>query len=356
MELWAVVPFIAMITVECTDVGQTTLTKAAMSRGMSPLIYVVYSSVLGTLFLLPSFILQRRKDPPLTFSVMRNFFLIGLIGTCLGQILGFTGIRYSSPTLASAMGNLIPAFTFLLAIIFRLEILDMKRSSSQAKSLGTMVSISGAFIVTLYKGPPIIIIPSHSDVPSQLLLSSQSNWIIGGLLLAVTCFLAALWNIVQTAAMKEYPSEIAVVFYSSLIGTIQCAIVSLIAERNPTAWELKPGMELVAIVYSAIFGTVYRSLVHTWTLHRKGPVFVSMFRPLGIVIAVAMGVTFLGDTLHIGSVIGAIVIALGFYAVMWGKAKEQKMIETDDQVIYSSANSSTQRMPLLPNNVMDMNP
>ncbi|KAF5203597.1 Wat1-related protein [Thalictrum thalictroides] len=298
----------------------------------------------------------RRNYPPLTFSILRKFFLIGLIGNCFGEILGYLGIRYSSPTLGSAMGNLIPAFTFLLAIVFRMEILDLKRSSSQAKALGTIVSISGAFIVTLYKGLPIIIIPSDSDVvPDQLLLSSQSNWIIGGLLLAVTSFLVALWNIVQTAAMKEYPSEIAVVFYSSLIGTIQCAIVALMAERNPTAWELKPGMELAAIVYAAIFGKVYRNLVHTWTLHRKGPVFVSMFRPLGIIIAVAMGVTFLGDTLHIGSVIGAIVIALGFYGVMWGKAKEEKMIETNE-VIYS-ANSSTQRMPLLSNNnVMDMNP
>jgi len=31
----------------------------------------------------------------------------------------FTGVSYSSPTLASAMGQLIPAFTFLLAVIFR---------------------------------------------------------------------------------------------------------------------------------------------------------------------------------------------------------------------------------------------
>ncbi|KAF5186258.1 Wat1-related protein [Thalictrum thalictroides] len=119
MDLWDVVPFIAMITVECTDVGQTTLSKAAMSRGMSPLVYVVYSNVLGTLFLLPSFFLQRRNYPPLTFSILRKFFLIGLIGNCFGEILGYLGIRYSSPTLGSAMGNLIPAFTFLLAIVFR---------------------------------------------------------------------------------------------------------------------------------------------------------------------------------------------------------------------------------------------
>ena len=32
----------------------------------------------------------------------------------------------------------------------------------------------------------------------------------------------------------------------------------------------------------------------------KGPVYVAMFKPLSIAIAVALGVMFLGDTLHVG--------------------------------------------------------
>lgn len=40
--------------------------------------------------------------------------------------------------------------------------------------------------------------------------------------------------------------------------------------------------------------------VHTWVLRIKGPVYVAMFKPLSIVIAVALGVIFLGDTLYLG--------------------------------------------------------
>lgn len=40
--------------------------------------------------------------------------------------------------------------------------------------------------------------------------------------------------------------------------------------------------------------------IHTWALRLKGPVYVAMFKPLSIAIAVAMGVMFLGDTLHLG--------------------------------------------------------
>jgi sensor histidine kinase YesM len=35
------------------------------------------------------------------------------------QIMGYIAINYSSPTLAAAIGNLVPAFTFMLAVIFR---------------------------------------------------------------------------------------------------------------------------------------------------------------------------------------------------------------------------------------------
>jgi ABC-type siderophore export system fused ATPase/permease subunit len=45
--------------------------------------------------------------------------MFGLEGRFLAQICGYKGIEYSSPTLASAISNLTPAFTFILAIIFR---------------------------------------------------------------------------------------------------------------------------------------------------------------------------------------------------------------------------------------------
>ncbi|KAF6159881.1 hypothetical protein GIB67_032965 [Kingdonia uniflora] len=312
-------PFAGMITIEFTDVGLTTLSKAAMSRGMSPFVYVVYYNALGTFLLLPSFIKNRKERPPLTFSILCRFFLLGLIGIGFAQTLAFVGISYSSPTLCAAMGNLMPAFTFILAVIFRMERLNLRHSSSRAKSLGTVVSISGAFIVTLYKGPPVIIYSHH------LIFLPQPNWVLGGTLLAITCLLASIWIVLQAATIKEYPSQTTIVFFYCFFGTIQAAIFSLILERDPSAWTIKPDIELVAILYSGVFGSVFRVCVHTWGIQKKGPLYVAMFRPLGIVIAVVMGVSFLGDTLHVGSVVGAIVITFGFYAVMWGKANEEKM-------------------------------
>lgn len=78
-----------------------------------------------------------------------------------------------------------------------MERIALKGRSSQAKVLGTIVSIAGAFIVTLYKGPPIIIASSQSISLHQSLKSSHPNWILGGIFLTAEYILVPMWYIVQ---------------------------------------------------------------------------------------------------------------------------------------------------------------
>ncbi|KAG4965543.1 hypothetical protein JHK85_040518 [Glycine max] len=64
-----------------------------------------------------------RVVPPLSFSIASKIILIGMIGTSC-QIMYYVGVSYSSTTLASSIANLEPAFTFILAIIFRNRSVD----------------------------------------------------------------------------------------------------------------------------------------------------------------------------------------------------------------------------------------
>ena len=57
---------------------------------------------------------------------------------------------------------------------------------------------------------------------------------------------------------------------------------------------------MVIIDLQAIFVISLRSLVYTWACRQKGPVYVAMFNPLGMVIALGMGFIFLGDPLYLG--------------------------------------------------------
>ncbi|XP_065860985.1 WAT1-related protein At3g28050-like [Euphorbia lathyris] len=333
-------PFVGMIMAECAQVGLMIISKIAMSKGMSSFIFVFYSNLLASLILLPLSLLFHRSDrPPLSFSIVSQFFLLGLFG-CLANLFGYAGINLSSPTLATSMLNLVPGLIFILAVAFRLEKLDLRTSSAVAKSIGTIVSIGGAFIMTYYRGPPVVMTPLNS---SHQLLLQFSNWVIGGLLLAVDSLLTSAWVIIQAFILKKYHAELIVVFFYFFFVSILSAIASLVVERDPSAWSLKPNIRSVAVLYSGVFGSAFQVGITSWCLRQTGPVFVSMFKPLGIVIAAAVGVIFLGDTLYLGSFVGATVIVIGFYAVIWGKSKEQKMV-VDAGI---SNESSSQKVPFL---------
>ncbi|CAH2080014.1 unnamed protein product, partial [Thlaspi arvense] len=321
-----VVPFAAMFTVECTTVGSNTLYKAATLKGLNFYVFVFYSYVVSTVLLLPlSFIFGRsRRLPSPKSPLFFKIFILGILGFT-SQIVGCKGIEYSSPTLSSAISNLTPAFTFTLAVIFRMERVVLRSTASQAKIIGAIVSISGALVVVLYKGPKVLAAASvtpSSPLLHQNLTSSESSWIIGGLLLASQFFLLSVWYILQTRVMEVYPEGISVVFFYNVFATLISGPVCFFAESNLTSWVLKPDISLAAIIYSGVFVSLFSAVTHTWGLHLKGPVYISLFRPLSIAIAVAMGAIFLGDALHLGSVIGSVILSFGFYTVIWGKARE----------------------------------
>lgn len=337
-------PFVGMIMAEVAQVGLIILSKKAMANGMTNFIFIFYSNAIAALLLFPtSFFIHRFERPPITFSTLCRFFFLALLGY-LAQAFGYAGIYYGSATLSTSMLNLVPGFTFVLAVLFRMEQLDWKKFSSLAKSLGTIVSIAGAFIVTLYKGPALLKGVSSVNSSLQPLFSEDSNWILAGLFLAVDCIMASAYTIVQAFILKKYPAELIVVFFYCFFVAIQSAVTCLVVERDISAWSLKPKLRLLAVLYSGVFGSALQVGIITWCLHQTGPVFVSMFKPIGIVISVVLGFLFLGDAFYLGSLIGATVIVVGFYSVLWGKAKDI------EDVGVRSLESKGQQTPLLEEN------
>ncbi|KAK4485782.1 hypothetical protein RD792_008429 [Penstemon davidsonii] len=341
-------PYVGMVLASIAQVGLMIISKRAMASGMTNFTFVAYSNALASLLLLPLSLLIHRSSnrPPLTLLLLCGFFSLGFLG-CSAQLTGYTGINYTSAAFASAMLNLIPGFTFVLALIFRMEKLACRSSSFLAKAIGTVVSISGAFIVTLYRGPQLMTLQSSSKLHYHQYTTynndiSQSSWIIGGLFLAVDCAVSSGYIIVQAIILRKYPAELIIVFFYCFFAAILSTVVSLIVDRDLSAWALQPNIRLIAVLYSGVFGSAFQVSITTWCLHRKGPLFVAMFHPLGIVIAAVLGIIFLGDILYLGSLVGSIIIVIGFYSVMWGKANEVKVIDNSE-----SSDSFSGTAPLL---------
>ncbi|XP_022632389.1 WAT1-related protein At5g40240 isoform X2 [Vigna radiata var. radiata] len=295
-------PFVGMMAAMLTQSGSMVVIKVAMIDDINKYVMVVYSFALSTILLLPfALFLHRSERPPLTFSALCSFFLLAFFGSS-GTIMAYVGIELSSPTLASALLNLVPAFTFILALIFRMEEVRWRNSSSQAKVLGTIASIAGAFVVILYKGP--LIFKTHSTNFSNQILqfSTQINWILGGIFCIADSIFTSMWYIYQ------------------------CGVFALIAVRDPTEWKLNLDIGLIGILYQAIVATMIRYLLCTWCVLKAGPLFCSMFKPVAIIFTAFMGAIFLSDDFSLGSLIGAVIIVVGFYAVLWGKSKEESEI------------------------------
>lgn len=89
---------------------------------------------------------------------------------------------------------------FLLIILFmihcnRLEAIDVKSPRGLAKIVGTVLSLTGALIMILYKGHTI---QSLKGAPFHLGgKMAHNNWIKGTILTVVSCISWSLWYILQ---------------------------------------------------------------------------------------------------------------------------------------------------------------
>jgi hypothetical protein len=83
-----------------------------------------------------------------------------------------------------------------------MEKIAIKTRTTQAKVWGSIISISGGFIVTFYKGKSITNIAHNSSSfllqhSNGIVTSVDINWVIGGLLLTVSNILLTIWFIAQ---------------------------------------------------------------------------------------------------------------------------------------------------------------
>ncbi|KAE8688309.1 WAT1-related protein [Hibiscus syriacus] len=330
-----VAPFTVMVIMEACTIALTILAKTALTGGLSPFVFVVYTNVIGSSLLLPfSFLYHRRESTQqslFTFPLLLRIFFLGLTGIAVSQNLAFLGLSYSSPIVVCATGLLLPCLSFLLSIILRTTKLDWRRSSSQAKMMGTLISLAGFIFVELYRGPfirtsPISLARPLQALPKLLVFYSTPNrWVLGGILLAAANLSVSIWNTIQMGTVKHYPQVMKVASFYSLVGTIQCFVFSLFMERDLDAWKLKHNRDLLLIVVTGIFGSIIRSNVHLACTRMKGPFYVPMFKPFGILFATIFGTSFFTNSLQYGSVIGTMIAGTGYYALMWGQIREAEL-------------------------------
>ncbi|KAJ3691882.1 hypothetical protein LUZ61_021046 [Rhynchospora tenuis] len=323
-------PALAMVAVQVGFAGLNIVSKLAMDSGMSPFVMITYRNIIATIFLAPlAFLLERKTIMELKGKILFQLFLCSIFGATLNQISYFVGLKYSSPTIACALSNMLPAITFVMAIPFRMETVRIKTASGQAKVSGTLLCVGGSMLMTFYKGSIIKLWGPHihwryaatATATSASTIDSH-HMAFGAVLVIASCFAWAVWFIIQAKMCKSFGSPYTSSTLLCFMAGMQCFVIGSVVHRKWSVWALGWDIRLAAVLYIGVVGSGLAFALMSWCIQRRGPLFVSMFSPLLLVIVAILGWAILDDKIFIGSVVGSVLIVGGLYLVLWGKGRE----------------------------------
>ncbi|XP_006410932.2 WAT1-related protein At2g37460 isoform X1 [Eutrema salsugineum] len=329
-------PFISVVLLQVGLAGMDILSKAVLNKGMSNYVLVVYRHAVATVVMAPfAFYFDNRKvRPKMTLMIFFKISLLGLLEPVIDQNLYYLGMKYTTATFATAMYNVLPAITFVLAYIFGLERVKLRCIRSAGKVVGTLATVGGAMIMTLVKGPVLDLFWTKGSSAQNTNGTDIHSAIKGAVLVTIGCFSYACFMILQAVTLRTYPAELSLTAWICLMGTIEGTAVALVMEKgNPGAWAIGWDTKLLTATYSGIVCSALAYYIGGVVMKTRGPVFVTAFSPLCMIIVAIMSTVIFAEQMYLGRVLGAVVICAGLYLVIWGKGKDYEYpstLQTDD--------------------------
>ncbi|CAL5051744.1 unnamed protein product [Urochloa decumbens] len=327
-------PYLYMVLLMVGFSGMYIVSVASLRRGMSHFVIVVYRNFVATVLMTPfALIFERGVRPKMTPMIFLKVMGLVLLEPVLDQNMYYLGAKLTSAGFASALVNILPAVTFIMALLLRMEKLRLRSLHSQAKIFGTVCTVAGAVLMVLYHGP-VVPFPwspsahhhaSAAGAAAAAAASSQSGaaWLNGVAMVIGSCVCWAGFFILQSNTLQSYPAEISLAALICGLGTLASGAVALVAERRDmSVWVIGFDTRLFTVVYSGIVCSGVAFYVQGIVTRVRGPVFVTAFQPLCMIFTTIMGSTILKEETTMGSVIGAAIIVVGLYALIWGKSKD----------------------------------
>ncbi|TQD99928.1 hypothetical protein C1H46_014432 [Malus baccata] len=299
-------PVMMMLVVQAAYVGMNISYKLVAEVGMNFTVLVAYRNMFSAALMLPLALIFERA------TMAQNFYI---------ESLGLTSATY-----AVAFNNLIPVITFLIALCFRMEKLAIGTRTGRAKVVGTLVCVGGTMIFTFYKGHQIVIwstdvnlLRKYSHQNSHVLHRNTRTQLLGSVLALCSSISFALWLIFQKKMTRDYPCQYSSTALMSIMASIQSTAFALCRERDWSQWKLGWDIKLFTAVYSSM------------------TLFVAIFNPLGLLLVALAATLLLDEKLHLGSILGGVLIICGLYMVLWSQREELKtMTEQPPSVLEES--------------------
>ncbi|PON83504.1 Plant-drug/metabolite exporter [Trema orientale] len=333
--------YLVVILIQTIYAGMVLLTKATFDGGMNNYIFAFYRQVAGTVVLIPLAIIFERKNAiPLSVFTFCKIFMLAFLGITLPLNASSIALAYTTATLGAAIANCLPVATFFLALLFRMEKVKIRTAHGVVKLAGIVVCMAGVATLAFYEGPHLKPFLHHHTLEyhdtqkhhQSHLSSSHKRWAIGCLLFLVSTVAWSSWLVLQAQVLRSYPAKLRFTSLQCLSSSVQCFVLAVALERDPSQWKLGWNIRLLTVVYCGTLITSLSYYLQAWVIQKKGPVFQAMSQPLTLIITMIGSVLLLGEAITLGSVLGGTLLVISLYAVLWGKSKEEQTPENHDNL------------------------
>uniref|UniRef100_A0A453PQ80 WAT1-related protein n=1 Tax=Aegilops tauschii subsp. strangulata TaxID=200361 RepID=A0A453PQ80_AEGTS len=319
-------PYLAMVLLQVGFAGMYIIAVASLKRGMSHFVLVVYRNLVATAVMAPfALYFERGVRPKMTITIFIKIMGLALLEPVLDQNLYYMGANLTSAGFATALVNILPAVTFVLALILRMEKVRLRSLHSQAKIAGTVLTVAGAVLMVLYHGP-VVQFPwtkGQHHAGGAATAADGAAWLKGTIMTVAACVAWSCFFILQSSTLRDYPAELSLTVLICGVGSVMSTAVAVVAERaNTHAWVIGFDTRLFTVVYGGIVCSGVAYYVQGVVSRQRGPVFVTAFNPLCMIVTAVMGSIILKEAITLGSVIGAVIIVVGLYFLIWGKSKD----------------------------------
>ncbi|QHO17797.1 WAT1-related protein [Arachis hypogaea] len=277
--------YLAMIFLQFVYGGMNIITKVSLNQGMSHYVLVVYRHVFATVAIAPfAIIFERKHQPRITFPIFIQIFILALLGPVIDQNLYYAGLKFTSPTFACALSNTLPAMTFVMAVLCRMEKMNIKKVRCQAKVMGTVFTVAGAMVMTLYKGPIVEMAwtkhashhyhhrtnKTNAKDTNNTQISSDKQWFIGSIFIILSTLAWASLFVLQAKVIETYKNHhLSLTSLICFIGIIQATVVTFLMERKTSVWLIGWDMNLLAAAYAGVFSSSMSYYVQGLVMQKK---------------------------------------------------------------------------------------
>lgn len=336
-SLWSVIS--ALLVAQVVSGGYDVVTQANPVYGAKSLVFRVYGDVAAVLVLFPAALILERHNPlRLSRRVVAQLFLLGLIGIFGSQMLLFFGMEQTTAEFSSVMQTSIPVFTAVIALLFGVEKLNLRRRDSRSRLAGITFCCAGAILMIFYRGPPVLgwfNLGAVGPNDSRFNLLEIDDWKVGAACLIGSGLCIAVFINLQTPLLKQCPAPVSVVAYSYLFGTIIMGAASYFLVHD-SSWIVDWNFNLIVVLYNGIISSALHFGLVSWALSKVGPLFVASYLPIQPISSTLLAVIFLKSILYLGSVLGTVLIILGLLLVGWAR-EESTRLSTLSRIVERSS-------------------